>query len=54
MAHIITKAKEISWEHALLPDTEKDAATGPFCDPVMDICSRLCDVGLKLKSGAVP
>ena len=54
VAHIITKAKEISREHALLPDTEKDAATGPFCDRVMDICSRLCDVGQKLKSGAVP
>lgn len=54
IAHIITKAKEISREHALLPDTEKDAATGPFCDRVMDLCSRLCDVGQKLKSGAVP
>lgn len=54
IAHIITKAKEISREHALLPDTEKDADTGPFCDRIMDLCSRLCDVGQKLKSGAVP
>jgi transposase len=54
IAHIITKAKEISTEHALLPQTEKDAATGPFCDRVMDLCSRLCDAGQKLKSGDIP
>jgi transposase len=54
IAHIITKAKEISTEHALLPQNEKDAATGPFCDRVMDLCSRLCDAGQKLKSGDLP
>ncbi|MGD0627029.1 MAG: IS66 family transposase [Thermodesulfobacteriota bacterium] len=54
IAHIITKAKEISAEHALLPQTEKDAATGPFCDRVMDLGSRLCDAGQKLKSGDIP
>jgi len=54
IAHIITKAKEIRGEHALLPPTEKDAATGPFCDRVMDLCSRLCDTGKKLKSGDIP
>ena len=53
-AHIITKAKEISGEHALLPQTEKGAAIGPFCDRVMDLCSRLCNVGQKLKSGDIP
>ena len=53
LSHIITKAKEISAEHALLPQTEKDAATGPFCDRVRDLCSRLCDAGQKLKSGAI-
>ena len=53
-AHIITKAKEISGEHALLPQTEKGAASGPFCDRVMDLCSRLCNVGQKLKSGDIP
>ena len=41
-------------EHALLPQTEKDAATGPFCDRLMDLCSRLCDAGQKLKSGDIP
>jgi transposase len=54
IAHIITKAKEISGEHALLPQTEKDPATDSFCDRVMDLCSRLCDAGQKLKSGDIP
>jgi hypothetical protein len=51
LAHIITKAKEISGEHALLPQTEKDTATGPFCDRVRDLGQRLCEVGQKLESG---
>ena len=54
IAHILTKAKEISIEHALLPKTEQDVDTGPFCDRVLDLCSQLCDVGQKLKSGAIP
>ena len=54
LAHIITKTKDIRMEHALLPQTEKDTATGPFCDRVMDLCSRLCDAGQKLKSGDLP
>jgi transposase len=54
LAHILTNAKEISAEHALLPQTEKDPATGPFCDRLRDLCSRLCEVGQKLKSGELP
>jgi transposase len=54
IAHILTKAKEIRMEHALLPRTEKDTATGLFCDRLMDLCSRLCDAGQKLKSGDLP
>jgi transposase len=54
LAHILTKVKEISTEHALLPETEKDTATGLFCDHLMDLCSRLCDAGQKLKSGDLP
>jgi len=54
IAHIITKAKEISGEHVLLPQTEKDPATGSFCNRVRDLCTRLCDVGQKLKSAAIP
>jgi transposase len=54
IAHLITKAKEISAEHALLPPNEKDAAVGPFCDRVWDLCSRLCNAGRNLKSGDIP
>jgi hypothetical protein len=51
LAHIITNAKEIRAEHALLPQTEKDTATGRFCTRVKDLCAQLCEVGQKLKSG---
>ena len=54
IAHILTKAKEISAEHALLPQSEKEAAVGIFCDRVMFLCARLCDTGQKLKSGDIP
>jgi transposase len=54
IAHILTKAKEIKAEHALLPKIEKDVATGLFYDRLMDLCSRLCDTGQKLKSGDIP
>ena len=54
LAHLITNAKEISAEHALLPQTEKDPATGSFCDRVRDLGARLCEVGRKLESGHIP
>ncbi|MBM4322747.1 MAG: transposase, partial [Deltaproteobacteria bacterium] len=54
IAHINTKAKEIKNEHALLPPTQKDAAIVPFCDRLIDLCSRLCNTGQKLKSGDIP
>jgi hypothetical protein len=54
VAHILTKAKEIRGQHALLPQTQKDDATDPFCDRLMDLCSRLCDAGQKLQSGDIP
>ena len=54
LAHIITNAKEINAEHALLPPTEKDTATGSFCTRVRDLCARLCEVGQKLESGDIP
>jgi transposase len=53
IAHILTKAKEIRAEHALLPQTEKETAIGPFCDRIIDLGSRLCDTGRKLKSGDI-
>ncbi len=54
LAHLITNAKEIRGEHALLPQTEKDAGVGPFCNRLVDLCSRLCNIGEKLKSGNIP
>ena len=54
LAHILTNAKEIRAEHALLSQTVKDSATRSFCDRIMDLCSRLCEIGQKLKSGAIP
>jgi transposase len=54
IAHILTKAKEIKAEHALLPKIDKDAATPLFCDRLIDLCSQLCDTGKKLKSGQLP
>jgi transposase len=54
LAHLITNAKEIRGEHALLPQTEKDTATGPFCTRLRDLFARLCEVGQKLESGHIP
>jgi transposase len=54
LAHLITNAKQINTEHALLPPIEKDSAVGPFCDHLIDLCSRLCHTGEKLKSGDIP
>jgi len=54
IAHILTKAKEIRGEHALLPKEQKDAATVSFCERLMDLCSRLCDTGNQFKSGDIP
>jgi len=54
LAHLITNAKEIRAEHALLPQTERDAAVGPFCDRLIDLCSRLCHTAEKLNSGETP
>jgi len=54
LAHLITNAKEIRGEHALLPRAEKDAAVNPFCDRLIDLLSRLCDTAEKLKSGEIP
>jgi hypothetical protein len=54
LSHILINAKEISAEHALLPQTEKDPSANPFCDRLSDLCSRLCEAGQKLKSGTLP
>ena len=54
LAHLVTNAKEISAEHALLPQAEKDTAVGPFCNRFIDLCSRLCDTGRQLESRDIP
>ncbi len=54
LAHIITKAKDISREHALLPPQQQDGAVCLFCDQVKDICQRACAVGQKLRAGEIP
>jgi hypothetical protein len=54
LAHIITNAKDIRREHALLPKEEQDKTVFLFCDHVMDFCARACEVGQKLKSGDIP
>src|SRR3990172_5374060 len=53
LAHIITNAKDIRREHALLPQHERDAAVSLFCDHVIGLCSRACEAGQNLKSGEV-
>ena len=53
LAHIITKAKDILREHDLLKIQEKDEKVNLFCNSVIDLCSKACDVGQKLKSGDI-
>jgi transposase len=53
LAHIITNAKDIRKEHALLPIREQDRRITLFCDRIIDLCSRACDVGQKLKADEV-
>jgi hypothetical protein len=54
LAHIITNAGDIGREHELLPRKEQDKAVSQFCDHVIDLCKRACDVGQKLKSKELP
>jgi len=53
LAHIITNAREIRREHALLPIRQQDRHVTIFCDQVKDLCSRACDAGQKLGSGEI-
>jgi hypothetical protein len=53
LAHIITTAKEINREHALLPHTEKDKHVDSFACRLKDLCIKACDIGQKLKSGDI-
>lgn len=51
LAHIITNAKDIRREHALLPIREQDRAVTIFCDRITDLCSQACQAAHKLQSG---
>jgi transposase len=53
LAHVITNAKDISREHALLPKDEQDADVVVFCNRVIEFCVRACDVGQRLKAGEI-
>jgi len=53
LAHIITNAKEITREHALLPQTQKDKHVDAFTGRLKDLCTRACNIGQKLKSGDI-
>jgi len=53
LAHIITTIKQINREHALLPQHEKDKLVDPFICRLKDLFTRACDIGQKLKSGAI-
>jgi len=54
LAHIITNAKDIIREHALLPKGNQDTAVTIFCDRVIDLCCRACAAGQSLKAGEIP
>jgi len=54
LAHIITNAKAVRTEHALLPIREQDRRVTIFCDHVTHLCARACDIGQKLKAGELP
>ena len=51
LAHIITNAKDIRREHALLPIREQDRAVTVFCDRIADLCSQACREAHRLQSG---
>lgn len=53
LSHIITNAKDIRREHALLPIREQDRRITIFCDQLIGFCSTACDIGQKLKSGEI-
>lgn len=53
LAHLITTAKEINREHALLPQPEQDYQVEAFTLRIKDFFSRACHTGQQLKSGAL-
>lgn len=51
LAHISRNAKDISKEHALLPPADQDPNVEVFTSGIRKICTDLCDIGQKRKSG---
>jgi len=51
LAHIITTAKEINREHALLPQPDQDVRVDSFAGHVQDFFSKACETARKLKAG---
>jgi len=53
LAHLMTNAKEIGAEHALLPPPEQEGAVSAFCHRLIAWCSRLCDAAEKRHADAL-
>ena len=51
LAHISRNAKDIGKEHSLLPPAEQDPNIGVFTSAIRKLCSDLCEIGQKRKSG---
>jgi len=51
LAHISRNAKDISQEHAFLPPADRDLNVEVFTTSIRKLCSDLCDIGQKRKSG---
>ena len=54
LAHISRNAKDINQEHALLPRSDQDPNVEVFTAGIRQLCSLLCDIGQKRKSGELP
>jgi transposase len=53
LAHIITNAKEIGREHALLPQADKDQHSDSFTSRVRELFTKACQSGRMIKSGDI-
>jgi hypothetical protein len=54
LAHISRNAKDIHREHTFLPKADQDPNVNVFVTNIKEICSQLCNIGQKLKSGEFP
>jgi hypothetical protein len=51
LAHISRNAKDIHREHAFLPHADQDPNVNLFVSSIRELCTQLCTIGQKLKSG---